>query len=139
MTLFSEQGKKDIATLLTAGGSTPSLKMILALTSYTPLVSHHFVSDMVASEPSGSGYARKTLATVATSLDTGNHWAVVTADPIVYTSVNAGSWGGGWVYRDTGADATSPLWCFLTLVPTVATTGATVTLTFGSPGVLLVN
>ena len=53
---------------------THTFRVLLATSSYTPNVDHDFVSDVVANEATGTGYARQTLTGNAVSVQIEGYW-----------------------------------------------------------------
>lgn len=123
---------------------TATLKcMILATgTPYTFNKDHDFVSDVVASEASGTGYTggfsgsgRKTVATPTVTLDDTNDLIKFDADDIVWTSASAGTWDKFVIYRSVTTDGDSPIW--VCGDPTdLVTNGGNVTLVFNASGIV---
>lgn len=98
---------------------TAALKvMILGTgTPYSFNKDHDFVSDVVASEVSGSGYVggfggagRKALDTPTVTLDDSGDLIKFDANDLTWASVNAGTWDKFVVFRELTNDASSPLW-----------------------------
>lgn len=111
-----------------------TIKALLVQSSYTPNKDHNFVSDIVASEISVSGYSRQTLATKTVTEDDTNDRVVFDADNPSFGSLAAGQTIGGVViFKDTGSDATSPLLFFNDTADT-ATNGNTVTFQIDAGG-----
>lgn len=96
---------------------TMDARALLVGTGYVPNRDHDFVADVVASEISTSGYARQTLTGEVLTLDDTNDRVLNDADDAVWTSLGPSSGGpsvlAAIVYRNTGADATSPLWFYM--------------------------
>jgi len=89
-----------------------TIKLLLVDTNHSFTKSDEFVSDIVANEAtnsSGSGYERKTLANASIALDTGNDRVEFDADDISYTAIDAGTIASAIVYKEVTNDADSPL------------------------------
>lgn len=99
------------------------------------------VSQVVANELSGTGYARVTLSGVTvTEDDSGDRVVFDATDPATYTAINAGTIAGAWVYIRVGGgdvDASDLLVCFLDCTDLV-TNGGDVTLSFDVNGLFTV-
>lgn len=114
--------------------TTDTIKAMLVQSSYTPNKDHNFVSDVVASEISVSGYSRQTLASKTLTEDDTNDRVVYDAADPAFGSLAAGQTIGGVViFKDTGADGTSPLIFFNDTADT-ATNGNTVTFQIDAAG-----
>ena len=81
-------------TVLASIGSTVK---VMLLHGYTPNPDHNFVSDIVASEISTTGYTggfagsgRKALTNVAFSQDDTNDWGKFDADDVSWTTIGVG-------------------------------------------------
>jgi hypothetical protein len=89
-----------------------TIKLLLVDTNHSFTKSDEFVSDIVANEAtnsSGSGYERKTLANASIALDAGNDRVEFDADDISYTAVDAGTIASAIIYKEVTNDADSPL------------------------------
>jgi len=89
-----------------------TIKLLLVDTNHSFTKSDEFVSDIVANEAtnsSGSGYERKTLANASIALDTGNDRVEFDADDISYTAIDAGTIASAIIYKEVTNDADSPL------------------------------
>ncbi len=91
-------------------------RVLLATSSYTPSAAHAHVSDVVASETTGTGYVRKLLASLTRAANGANFdykaaavaWTLLTSNfryAIVYCDVNGSD----------GSDSTAWLVCALDL------------------------
>lgn len=74
---------------------------------------HDFVNDILdggttASEMSGTGYTRQTLANQSATQDDTNDRAVFDADDVTWTGLDAGTIQGVIVYRQVGTDDSTP-------------------------------
>lgn len=134
---WANKGKRDLAVV---DATAATLRIMLVNTppaSAGAAADLNFVSDVVANELAGVGYARKTLATVTVTEDDVNDRAVLDADdPSTYAAINAGTIAGAWIYRRVGGgdvDANDILWMFLDTADLV-TNGGDVTLAFASTG-----
>lgn len=115
--------------------SAVTLKVMLLTSSYTPAATHNFVSDCVANELSGAGYARKTLASVTITEDDTNGVAYLDAADVTWTAINAGTAKYIALFRSTGVDSTSPLYGVIDITSLV-TNGSDVTITWPATGIL---
>ena len=92
-------------------------RILLVGTGYTPNRDHDFVSDVVANEISTTNYARQALANETLTLDDPNDRVLEDADDVVWTALGPPSGGpsvlAAIIYRNTGADGTSPLWDYM--------------------------
>ena len=108
------------------------------VTGYTPNIdSHNGLSDVSASEESGTGYTAggATLAGKAVTKDTTNDRAKFDADDVTWTGLNVGTPSHAILYDDTHAsDCLVAYW-----EVTTATNGGNYTLQFGANGVLLLT
>jgi hypothetical protein len=89
-----------------------TIKLLLVDTNHSFTKSDEFVSDIVANEAtnsSGSGYERKTLANASIALDAGNDRVEFDADDISYTAIDAGTIASAIIYKEVTNDADSPL------------------------------
>lgn len=74
---------------------------------------HSFVSDIIdggttATEFTGSGYSRQTLANVTTSQDNTDDEGVTDADDLTFTSLDGDTIQAVVVYKQVGGDDTTP-------------------------------
>ena len=89
-----------------------TIKLLLVDTNHSFTKSDEFVSDIVANEAtnsSGSGYERKTLANASIALDAGNDRVEFDADDISYTAIDAGTIASAIIYKEVTNDSDSPL------------------------------
>jgi hypothetical protein len=111
---------------------------VILVTGYTPNIdSHNGLSDVSASEESGTGYTAggATLAGKAVTKDTTNDRAKFDADDVTWTGLNVGTPSHAILYDDTHAsDCLVAYW-----EVTTATNGGNYTLQFGANGVLLLT
>ena len=111
---------------------------VILVTGYTPNIdSHNGLSDVSASEESGTGYTAggATLAGKAVTKDTVNDRAKFDADDVTWTGLNVGTPSHAILYDDTHAsDCLVAYW-----EVTTATNGGNYTLQFGANGVLLLT
>lgn len=108
------------------------LRMLLLKTA-GPTVDTNVVADIVANEITVSGYARQALAgETVTEDDTGDFAYLDAVDP-VWTSLAAGETiVFAVLFRQTGSDATAPVYCGYDIVDT-ATNGGDITISFATP------
>lgn len=91
--------------------ATADLRVLLVTSGYTFNADHNFVSDLTpgSNELSGTGYARKTLASKATTQDDTNDRAEGDCDDIAYTAINAGTAAAAILFVQVTNDADSYL------------------------------
>jgi hypothetical protein len=116
--------------------STDTLGVLLVDTDYAPDPAHVFVADVAAQELSGTGYVRKTLANKSVSEDAANNRGEFTADPVVWTAINAGTAKGAVLFKSTEDDATAELIAFFEFASPVATNGGDFTVNWSAEGIL---
>lgn len=111
---------------------------VILVTGYTPNIdSHNGLSDVSASEESGTGYTAggATLAGKAVTKDTVNDRAKFDADDVTWTGLHVGTPSHAILYDDTHAsDCLVAYW-----EVTTATNGGNYTLQFGANGVLILT
>lgn len=95
---------------------TADMRILLVGTGYALNRDHDFVSDVVAQEISTTNYARQALTGEVITLDDTNDRVLLDADDVLWTALGPATSGpvvaAGVIYRNTGADGTSPLWTF---------------------------
>lgn len=110
-----------------------TIKIMLVNSAYAHNPDSNFVSDIVANEVAGA--TRQTLGTKTVTEDDTNDRSVFDAADPTFPSVTSGSTiGGAVVFKDTGADATSPLIAFLDTTDT-PTNGGNITIQFSANGI----
>ena len=104
--------------------ASADVRVLLVSSSYTFSSDHNFVSD-ITNELSGTGYARKVLASKVVAEDDTNDRATFDADDLVWTGANFGTPDAAIVYVHNAADAAAELICCLNraLVPPAAASG----------------
>lgn len=134
---WTNRGKTRLSTV---GFTAPVMRCMLVSVppaSAGAAADLNTVSQVVADELAGAGYARQTLAgKVATENDTADNAMLDATDPDPYVAINAGTIAGAWIYERIGGgdvDANDHLWMFLD-VSDVVTNGGTVTLQFNVLG-----
>lgn len=115
-----------------------TINVLLVDTSHTFDKTHEFVSDIVANEASGTGYARKTLANAAIALDAANDRVEFDADNPSYTALNAGTIAAAIVFKNVTNDADSPIIAQIDFADLV-TNGSDVELQINSEGLFFVT
>ena len=115
-----------------------TINVLLVDASHTFDKTHEFVSDIVANEASGTGYARKTLANAAIALDAANDRVEFDADNPSYTALNAGTIAAAIVFKNVTNDADSPLIAQIDFADLV-TNGSDVELQINSEGLFFVT
>lgn len=117
---------------------TDTINVLLVDTSHTFTKTHEFVSDIVANEASGTGYARKTLANAAIALDAANDRVEFDADNPSYTALDAGTIAAAIIFKQVTNDADSPLIAQIDFADLV-TNGSDVELQINSEGLFYVT
>ena len=117
---------------------TDTINVLLVNTSHTFTKTHEFVSDIVANEASGTGYARKTLANAAIALDAANDRVEFDADNPSYTALDAGTIAAAIIFKQVTNDADSPLIAQIDFADLV-TNGSDVELQINSEGLFYVT
>lgn len=115
-----------------------TINVLLVDASHTFDKTHEFVSDIVANEASGTGYARKTLANAAIALDAANDRVEFDADNPSYTALNAGTIAAAIVFKNVTNDADSPIIAQIDFADLV-TNGSDVELQINSEGLFFVT
>lgn len=111
-----------MATLVYTGGNaamldgtvdweTSDIRCLMLAGSATVDVDHDFVSNVVAWELSGSGYARVSASNRTIVADDTNNRVALKCDPVTFPSLGAGAGSPWWLvfYLHTGSDATARL------------------------------
>lgn len=111
---------------------TDDIRVLLVSSSYTFDADHHFVSDVVASELSGTGYARVALTSKTLTEDDTNDRSIFNAANLTYTAINAGTIDAAIVYKEAASDATRQLVCCLDITPKVPTNGGNINLNWAA-------
>jgi hypothetical protein len=100
--------------------TSDTFKVALVTSSYTFNADHPFLdSGSGANNPktnevsTGTGYARKTLASKTTTQDDTNDRIIYAAADVTYTTPNTWTAAAAVVFHDTGVDTTCELICFL--------------------------
>ena len=139
-TAMYNKGMEEIAKALTdLDGS--DMRVLLVQSTYTFDKDHLWVDDGTSNDPAShevsvSGYARQALANESVNRDDANDEVVFTADSPTFASLAAGQVISGMVvYRNSGADGTSPLVAFISL-PNIATNGGDLPIVLSSAGLI---
>lgn len=90
-----------------------TIKVMLVGETYTPDKDHNFVSEVVSTELSGTGYERKSLENKTVVQDDVNDVAKVDADDITWESIQAGTAKGMVVYKQGSSDTDSILIAYI--------------------------
>ena len=116
--IYNRAKKQWLAGELDLDGQT--IKAMLVGSGYTYNPDHNLVSQVVANEVSGTGYAggfagagRKTLSSVVVAQDDTNDRGYMDAADLTWTGINVGQVGGLILYRSVTADSDSPLIAFI--------------------------
>jgi hypothetical protein len=121
---------------------TADMRVLLVGTGYTPNRDHDFVADVVANELSTTNYARQALTGEVITLDDTNDRVLMDADDVTWTALGPASGGpsvlAAIVYRNTGADGTSPLWFYMNGTTTTVN-GSNFTYQWASTGLALLS
>lgn len=98
-----------------------TVKSMIVSTAYTFDPDHEFVSDVVAAEPSGTGYAggfagagRLVISSITVVRDNTNNWCVIDGADPSWPGINlaATQIGGIILWLPKTSDADSPLICY---------------------------
>lgn len=120
--------------------ATADIRILLVDSGYAYDPDDNFVSDVVASELSTTGYARQVLDNTTITEDDAGDAVVLDADNEVYAAigvpVGGPTLGGAVLYRNTGVDATSPVISFEDVTNTVLNGGA-LTITWPAAGIVV--
>lgn len=117
--------------------TSSTLNVLLVNSSYSFDKDHQDVADVSANEISVSGYSRQAMAAASTSItrDDTNDRVVFDGPDVTFTALASGQTiGGAIVFDDQGADADSPLLCFIDLTNT-ATDGSNITIQWHANGI----
>lgn len=118
-----------------------TINVLLVNTSHTYTKSHEFVSDIVANEASnvsGSGYERKTLASKTILLDAANDRVEYDAANPTYTAINAGTIAAAIIFKQVTNDSDSPIIAQIDFADLV-TNGSDVELQINADGLFTVT
>ena len=99
---------------------TDTIICLLMADAYVPNIdTDEFISTIVANEAANANYVRKTMTATTPTVDTVNDWAEydLTTNP-TWTALGTGTLKCAVLAKNTGADATSPLICFMSIVAT---------------------
>jgi hypothetical protein len=101
-----------------------TLKLILLGSAYVPLQSHAFVSDLVASELSGTGYTAgfgNRIAVTSKSINTvdGSAAPKFTCANVVLAGLSVGTIGAIALVKEITNDVSSPIICIADIVDVV--------------------
>ncbi len=125
---------------------TVKVMLLSTATPYTPDPDHRFVSSVVASETSVSGYTggfggagRKALASITLQADDANDRALYNAANVTWTALGAGqTLAYAVLFKELTSDALSPLIALFDFTDT-PTNGGDITLVWStSPAAVLV-
>jgi hypothetical protein len=109
---FYNRGKAKGASDWTAG----TWRVLLVTGAYVPNPDHNFVSDVVASEATGAGYARKDVIGRASAIDYVNDKVDFTASTVSWASL-ASSFRYAILYKLGTVDGDSELHSYYDLQP----------------------
>jgi hypothetical protein len=118
------------------------VRFLLFQSTYVFNKDHQFVSDVVASEVSGTGYARTALTGKTLTLDLTNDRTIADAADVVMSTLNTGAQliGGAIVYRETGSggtDAGRTLICSVDFTPVLAANGQPYNIAWNTLGLVI--
>ena len=127
-------------------GDTLKVMLLGTATPYTPDPDHRFVSSVVASELSVSGYTggfggagRKALASRTLAADDANDRALADAADITWTALGSGGTiAYAVLFKELSSDALSPLICLFDVTDT-PTNGGDITIVFSSSPSALIS
>jgi hypothetical protein len=118
-----------------------TIKVMLLGTGYTPNKDHQFVSDVVGSELSGTGYTggfggsgRKTLASKTFNKSDSTDKFFFDAADSLWTAINAGTIGYAIVFKEITSDAVSPVIACVD-VADIVTNGGDVSIAWATTGI----
>lgn len=132
------RGKKEVMDN-TIALLTDTIHVILLKSTYTPNADHDFISSLTpaTNELSGTGYARKALASKAITESDALDKSIFDAADVVYTSMNAGTAAYIVIAKSTGTDSTSVLIALIDMTAsTIISNGGDVTLQWDANGIL---
>ena len=111
-----------------------TIKVMLLDTGYTPAQNtDEFVSDIVADEETDGSYSRQTLGS-KTITQSGNIVKIDGGD-ITYSSLTSTNSKYAVVFKDSGADATSPLICYVTFDSSTSSGGNDLVIEWSADGI----
>ena len=111
---------------LMSGGidlDTDDMRVLLTTSSYTPNIDSHSKVSHITNECTGSGYARKALASETVTQDNTNNRGGFSATNVTWTAANFGSPAYAVIYKYNSAATAAALLCCVDLTPVVATSG----------------
>lgn len=121
-----------------------TIKAVLLNNSYVPDKDHEFISDVVASEISGTGYAsgfsgsgRKTLASKTLTKDNSIDRVIFDAADIAWTGLDAGTVAFIALCVEVTNDAASPVIAVIELSAPILTNGSTFTWQIPATGIFV--
>lgn len=95
---------------------TADMRIMLVGTGYTVNRDDDFVVTPAANEISTTNYTRQVLTGEVITLDDTNDRVLLDADDVVWTALGPATGGpvvsAGITFRQTGSDATAPLWIY---------------------------
>ena len=119
-----------------------TIKVMLVGSGYTPNKDHQFVSDVVGSELSGTGYTggyggsgRKALASKVMGKSDSTDKAYIDAADSTWTAINAGTIAWAIVFKEITNDASSPVIANVD-VADIVTNGGDVTIQWDAAGIV---
>jgi len=136
--------QRGVAHLLGAGDVTASaaIKAMLVTSGYTPDKDHDFVADVTpgSNELSGTGYTRKTLTNVTCVPNDTTDRAVIDADDVTWTAINAGTVAACILYVEVTDDADRVLLAYIDSggFP-IVTSGQDLTLSWNANGIAYIG
>jgi len=117
----------------TADFDASDCRVLLLNTSATPNADTNVINDVVANEISVGGYSRQALTGETVTEDDTNDFAYFDANDVTFTALAAGQTiGWACLFRQTGSDATAPIYCNYDLTDT-PTNGSDVTIVWATP------
>ena len=117
-----------------------TIKLKYMDTTYTPdVTTENFLTDVLASEATGTNVPTETLANVDVRIDTENTRVEVDADNVSEASVTT-STDKFIIYKDTGVEATSPLIACIDIAEgTLNPVAGTLSISFNAEGLFAIN
>jgi hypothetical protein len=124
----------------TTNWATADIRILLVDSAYVFDPDDNFVSDVSASEISTTNYVRQVLDNATITEDDAGDSVVLDGDDEVWTALGPPTGGptigGAVLYRNTGADGTSPVITFGDLTDTIVN-GGDITVVWPTAGIVV--
>lgn len=132
------RAKYNIARKLLAL-DTDDIRVLLVSSTYVFNAAHVTVFDVIPSELSGTGYARKPLVNKTLTEDGVNNLVKFDADDLVWSGASfSGVPDAAILYVESTGDTNRQLVCCVNVSPKITTSGVNYTLTWGPAGILTI-